>query len=724
MCGRKKDFGFLVILLLAFLSIVILFIACPNHSSQALGQEQQEHKEEAVPYFPGGNPPPVNKYNVTVQNDGNGTASASPNPAAEGEVVTIQATPNAGFKFREWQVILGGVALSNTAAAHATFTMPANAVTVKAGFDALPPGTPSLIIQNITFPGAAYGYAAAPAAINVTITNKSLDQAADVASILLDGPNAASFLLGGEGAITTVAPNNGTAVFSIQPKTGREAKNHIAAITVRYGGGVVAPGSEIATADVSFEVTKASGASLASPTEASKTSNSITVNAVTAPGNGQTVEYAISTASNGTGLSLWQDTLVFSGLSDGTYYVYARSRENDNYLAGAYSVSTGITVNALSEPKVIGVAAGNDPLGLNHTVALMSDGRLWAWGANNKGQLGNNWIQTHSMVPDKVVQTGSGVSGVPFLDAIAISAGEAHTVALKSNGSVWAWGKNNYGQLGNGAISITGSQLIPLPVYFFLDVIEIAAGFNHTVALISDGSVWTWGFNDYGQLGNGTFASSNLPVAVLASTSAVSIAAGGNHTVARLSDGTILSWGDNSSGQLGDGTNTNRNTPVSAAGITGAVSVAAGANHTVVRLGDGTVQSWGDNSSGQLGDGTNDNRNTPVTVSGLTGVVSVAAGGNHTIARLGDGTLKAWGANSSGQLGDRTVTSRSVPVSVYNSSSGMDLFSDCVAMAAGGVFSIAVKSDGSVWTWGANSQGQLGDGTTAGKSYPVLVVFP
>ena len=180
------------------------------------------------------------------------------------------------------------------------------------------------------------------------------------------------------------------------------------------------------------------------------------------------------------------------------------------------------------------------------------------------------------------------------------------------------------------------------------------------------------------------------------------IAAGGRHTVVLKNDGTVWAWGNNSDGQLGDGTAINRKTPVQVSGLGGVTTAAAGSSYTVVLKNDGTVWAWGYNNSGQLGDGTTTNRKTPVQASGLGGVTAIAAGG-HTVALKNDGTVWAWGYNNSGQLGDGTTTNRKTPVQVGG-------LSGIAAIASGNEHTVALKNDGTVWTWGDNYDGQLGNG--------------
>ncbi|MBE0605157.1 MAG: chitobiase/beta-hexosaminidase C-terminal domain-containing protein, partial [Deltaproteobacteria bacterium] len=224
---------------------------------------------------------------------------------------------------------------------------------------------------------------------------------------------------------------------------------------------------------------------------------------------------------------------------------------------------------------------------------------------------------------------------------------------------------------------------------------RIAAGAYHTVAVKSDGTVWAWGYNYSGQLGDGTTTDRSLPVRVTGLSGVAAVAAGVGHTVAVKSDGTLWTCGANGFGQLGDGTTTNRSQPVQVTALSGVVAIAAGYYHTVAVKSDGTVWAWGYNGFGQLGDGTTTNRSQPVQVTALSGVASVAAGWYHTVAVKSDGTVWAWGYNGYGQLGDGTTTNRSQPVQVT-------ALSGVVAIAAGVDHTVAVKSDGTVWAWGYN----------------------
>ncbi len=203
------------------------------------------------------------------------------------------------------------------------------------------------------------------------------------------------------------------------------------------------------------------------------------------------------------------------------------------------------------------------------------------------------------------------------------------TLALKGDGTVWAWGNGSGGKLGDGTAI---DRSTPVQVSGLTGATAIAAGSGHSLAVKSDGTAWAWGGNAYGSLGDGTTTARYTPVQVSGLTSATKVAAGANHSLAIKSDGTVWGWGANSYGKLGDGTTTNRYTPVQASGLTGVTAIAAGGDHSIALKGDGTVRSWGANFNGQLGDGTTTQRTTSVQVSGLSGIQRIAAGDNVSMA--------------------------------------------------------------------------------------------
>ena len=244
-----------------------------------------------------------------------------------------------------------------------------------------------------------------------------------------------------------------------------------------------------------------------------------------------------------------------------------------------------------------------------------------------------------------------------------IAADTYHTIALKSDGTLWAWGQNGSGQLGDGTNT---DKNAPVQIGTGTNWLSIAAGLYHTIALKSDGTLWAWGYNDWGQLGDGTNTDRWSPVQIGTGTNWLSIAAGEMHTIALKSDGTLWAWGRNGNGQLGNGTNTTKNAPVKIGTGTNWASIAAGHAHTIALKSDGTLWAWGWNIFGQIGDGTNTDRWSPVQIGTGTNWLSIAGGGYHTIALKSDCTLWAWGWNAYGQLGDGTNTNKNAPVQIMS----------------------------------------------------------
>ncbi|MEW6378500.1 MAG: Ig-like domain-containing protein [bacterium] len=371
---------------------------------------------------------------------------------------------------------------------------------------------------------------------------------------------------------------------------------------------------------------------------------------------------------------------------------------------GSFSPSTAYTVTITNgvEDRA-GNSMASNYIGSFTTVPLQSGRTLWAWGWNEEGQLGDG-ANTDKNTP---VQIGTDNQWV------SIAAGWAHTVALKSDGTLWAWGRNDVGQLGDGTNS---DKNIPVQIGTDNQWVSISANSesHHTLALKSDGTLWAWGRNDAGQLGDGTNSDKNTPVQIGTDNQWAAIAAGWGNSLALKSDGTLWAWGRNDVGQLGDGTNIDKNTPVRIGTDNEWIAIAAGGKHTVALKSDGTLWAWGRNEEGQLGDGTNIDKNTPVRIGTDNKWVSIAEGGFHTIALKSDGTLWAWGSNGSGELGDGTNIGKNIPVRI-----GTD--NNWVSIAAGWFYTTALKSNGTLWAWGSNGNGKLGNGTYIDKNTPVQI---
>jgi RHS repeat-associated protein len=347
--------------------------------------------------------------------------------------------------------------------------------------------------------------------------------------------------------------------------------------------------------------------------------------------------------------------------------------------------------------------------GVAHSIAVRGDGTVWAWGNNSYGQLGTG-NTTSSTTPIQV----NGLSG-----ASGVAAGDYHSLSLKGDGTVWAWGYNAYGQLGNGT---TSNSTKPVQVSGLSGATGIAAGNYHSLVLKADGTVWDWGLNNAGQLGNGTATGSTKPVQVSNLSGVVAVAAGGmpgyaGHSLALKGDGTVWAWGYNKHGQLGNGSTAASTVPVQVKNLSAVIAIAANGDNSYALKSDGTVWAWGDAGYGQLGNTSviGSISSVPVKVN-ISGVAKIGAGATHVLAIESDGSAWAWGNNNTGQLGDggscgKTCTN---PVQV----SGL---SGAAFVTGGYVHSLAAKTDGSAWAWGSNTYGQLGNGTTTVATKPVPV---
>ena len=341
--------------------------------------------------------------------------------------------------------------------------------------------------------------------------------------------------------------------------------------------------------------------------------------------------------------------------------------------------------------------------GLSHTAFVDQEGVLWTWGSNQSGQLGAETQETGTDLEGTVIPLSSRPLQV-MEDVASVSAGADFTVALKTDGTLWAWGGNDYGQLGNG--STTPSDL---PICVLDQVTAVSAGDYHVAALRADGSLWTWGDNLYGQLGDGTLESRSAPAKVLDQAAAVS--AGAGSTAALLGDQTLWTWGDNLFGQLGDGTRASRSTPAKVLDQVTAVSM--GGDHAAALRADGTLWLWGSNIDGQLGNGGQGNttdqtgaqlQTLPLSLSTTGPVTAVSAGTSHTAVILADGSLWTWGRNDTQQLGlDQTAPTVSLPAQV-------PAVTQAAAVGTGTYQTVCLLSDDTLFSWGPQAMGLLGGG--------------
>ncbi|MCY1018616.1 MopE-related protein [Pyxidicoccus sp. MSG2] len=361
---------------------------------------------------------------------------------------------------------------------------------------------------------------------------------------------------------------------------------------------------------------------------------------------------------------------------------------------GSEAATTRHELTSVKVPQTVAAGA-------YHSLFLKKDGEVWTWGQNVAGQLGTgSTSSTPQSQPSKV-------NGLPAIKAIA--AGIAHSVALDVSGNVWVWGQNANGQAGLGIAG--GTVLVPTKVAALSSIQAITANGNFSLALGTDGRLWAWGQNASGQVGTGaTSASVATPTVVQGLPTLQTMAAGVNHALALDVNGKVWGWGLNTSGQVGTGsTSATVLTPTQATGLPRAKAVAAGVGHSlIVDEQFGNVWAWGQNTFGQVGTGSTSATPVlaPTPVSGVFAVTAIAAGHNSSLVIIGNGLVKAWGHNASGQLGNSSTANSASAVSVTG-------LANAKAIAAGAQHSLALRPGCPVWAWGNNGQGQLGTGTTS-----------
>jgi alpha-tubulin suppressor-like RCC1 family protein len=401
----------------------------------------------------------------------------------------------------------------------------------------------------------------------------------------------------------------------------------------------------------------------------------------------------------------------------------------------AYSTANPTTVVNVSGAVSVAVAQSNI------SCAVISDGTVKCWGNNIDGQLGNGTASNQDYAPVTV----PGLTGVK-----SVYLGNNFSCALVTGGTVKCWGKNNFGQLGNGTNT---SSYSPTSVSGLTGVTALSGDWYNACTLITDGTVKCWGVdytnlpsavtgvtgarslsakcavisggtvkcwkrgNDYGQLGDGTSTyASSMPYVIPNLGGVTEVSVQYTSACAVISGGTLKCWGNNDYGQLGDGTSTaDKTTPYAVPNINGATSIASANDHNCSVVGGGLVKCWGTNNQGQLGDGTFLDRSSPVTVKNLSGAITVSSGGNFNCAIINGGTVKCWGDNYYGQLGNGTTIDSSTPVAVTG-------LTGARAISLGRDYACALIGDGTVKCWGYNYDGQLGNGTTTSRSTPVTVI--
>jgi alpha-tubulin suppressor-like RCC1 family protein len=342
---------------------------------------------------------------------------------------------------------------------------------------------------------------------------------------------------------------------------------------------------------------------------------------------------------------------------------------------------------------------------------------LYLWGRNNFGQVGDNTTATRS-TPRQEFTSDSNWQ--------RISVGTQHAAAIKTDGTLWTWGDNTSGQLGDNTIvhKSTPKQFnISGGIIFGWK--QISCGNGHTVALANDGTLWCWGRNSYGQVGDNTTQPRSTPRQISAGATGITgwtqVSAGAFHTVAIRNDGTLWSWGYNYYGVVGDNTSgnlANRLTPrqeLTSSTNWRQVNFSSGSYTTSAIKTDGTLWCWGYNAAGQVGDNTILNRSTPRQISAgasrITGWKQTSSSLNNTAAIRTDGTLWVWGRNSYGQVGDNTAGStiyRSTPIQEFTGSNNWK------QVSTGSANTIGLKTNGTLWVWGDNNNGQVGDNTNSG----------
>ncbi|MFN3968569.1 T9SS type A sorting domain-containing protein [Flavobacterium sp.] len=349
--------------------------------------------------------------------------------------------------------------------------------------------------------------------------------------------------------------------------------------------------------------------------------------------------------------------------------------------------------------------------GQNFSMAVKTDGTLWGWGQNSN-RLGLGLAN----LADQNLPTQIGTAN----DWLTVSAGAAHTLAVKTNGTLWAWGNGQFGQLGNGIFNSATPNVTQVGTAN--DWVEVSAGNRFSLAIKNNGTLWAWGWNNTGQLGLNNLIDQNLPIQVGTANDWLRIDAGDQHSLGVKTTGTLWAWGNNTSGQLGDGTNTNSLIPIQIGTLNNWLLVSAGVNHSIATDNSNFLYTWGDNTNGELGDGTNTSNNSPNAVSFSTDgtpslCIAISAGNTDSLIIKSDNTLWSSGFNSSGQLGLGNNTN----VNAFNQVGTGNTWQ---GISAGDIHSLALETTLDLWSTGRNFEGQLGIGTNTAANTLQSVTCP
>ena len=327
---------------------------------------------------------------------------------------------------------------------------------------------------------------------------------------------------------------------------------------------------------------------------------------------------------------------------------------------------------------------------------------LWAWGYNGYGQIGDGTlIDKTSPI---IISTSN--------DWRLIAGFSYHNLAIKADSTLWAWGQNSNGELGDGT-SINKSSPTKIGTANNWQYV-MGGGSYSSFGIQTDGTLWAWGSNTFGNLGDGTYVNESVPTRIGTANNWQTVVAGFYVTVALKTDGTLWAWGDNYNGEIGDGTTVDKSVPTQIGTANNWQTISKHGDHTLAIKTDGTLWAWGSNYSGQLGDGTTTNRSVPTQIGTANDWLAISARTSHSIAIKTDGTLWAWGENYNGQLGDGTTTQRNSPTKI-------GVANNWKSISTSAANSHAIKSDGSLWAWGNNASYQLGDGTSNQKMSPTRI---